>query len=109
MSDDTPTSDPTDELRNTLVALRDEMAKVIVGQDGLVTGLLTAALANGHVLLEGVPVVGVEAGVSLGWDRYADVTVTIDRFGASAPGDVAMEQLGFTATAVERAARSLII
>jgi len=51
VSDDTP----TDELRNTLVALRDEMAKVIVGQDGLVTGLLTAALANGHVLLEGVP------------------------------------------------------
>jgi len=62
-----------------------------------------------EVLLEGVPVVGVEAGVSLGWDRYADLTVTIDRFGASAPGDVAMEELGFTADAVERAARSLII
>jgi len=61
-----------------------------------------------EVLLEGVPVVGVEAGVSLGWDRYADLAVTIDRFGASAPGDVAMEKLGFTAEAVERAARSLI-
>ena len=44
-----------EQLRSTLVALREQMAKVIVGQDGVVTGLLTAALANGHVLLEGVP------------------------------------------------------
>lgn len=48
-------TDAHDQLRTTLVALRDEMAKVIVGQDGVVTGLLTSALANGHVLLEGVP------------------------------------------------------
>lgn len=61
-----------------------------------------------EVLLEGVPVVGVEAGVSQGWDRYADVTVTIDTFGASAPGDVAMERFGFTAAHVEQAARSLL-
>ncbi len=61
-----------------------------------------------EVLLEGVPVVGVEAGVSLGWDRYADLTVTIDTFGASAPGGVVMEKFGFTADNVERAARSLI-
>lgn len=58
MTDDETTpgrdADP-DGLRETLVALRQEMAKVIVGQDGVVTGLLTAALANGHVLLEGVP------------------------------------------------------
>lgn len=53
------------------------------------------------------PVVGVEAGISLGWDRWADVTVTIDRFGASAPGDEVMEKLGFNAAAVEAAARSL--
>ena len=61
-----------------------------------------------EVLLEGVPVLGVEAGVSLGWDRYADLTVTIDTFGASAPGDVVMEQFGFTAANVERVARSLV-
>ena len=48
-------TDNSDGVRDTLVALRDEMAKVIVGQEGVVTGLLTAALANGHVLLEGVP------------------------------------------------------
>ena len=52
--------------------------------------------------------VGVEAGVSLGWERWADLTVTIDRFGASAPGSEVMEKLGFNAAAVEAAARSLI-
>ena len=62
-----------------------------------------------EVLLEGVPVLGVEAGVSLGWDRYADLTVAIDSFGASAPGDVVMEQFGFTAANVEKAARTLIV
>jgi MoxR-like ATPase len=34
---------------------REEVAKVIVGQDALVDGLITALLADGHVLLEGVP------------------------------------------------------
>ena len=60
------------------------------------------------VLPPGVPVVGVEAGVSLGWDRWADTTVTIDEFGASAPGDLVMEKFGITASNVEAAARSLL-
>ena len=34
----------------------------------------------------GVPVVAVEAGVALGWERYADRTVSVDRFGARRPG-----------------------
>jgi MoxR-like ATPase len=41
--------------REALSAVRDEIAKVIVGQDGVVTGLVTALLVRGHVLLEGVP------------------------------------------------------
>ncbi len=36
-------------------AVRDEMAQVIVGQEGLVDRLLVGLLSNGHVLLEGVP------------------------------------------------------
>ncbi len=36
-------------------ALRQEIGRVIVGQHGLVDGLLIGLLANGHVLLEGVP------------------------------------------------------
>ncbi|NDV61304.1 MoxR family ATPase [Puniceicoccales bacterium CK1056] len=38
-----------------ITALRAEMAKVIVGQQYLIDRLLVGLLANGHVLLEGVP------------------------------------------------------
>ena len=38
-----------------LKALRDEVGRVVVGQRGLVDGLLTGLLAGGHVLVEGVP------------------------------------------------------
>ena len=38
-------------------------------------------------------------------DRYADATVGIDRFGASAPGDVVMAELGITPEPVAAAAR----
>ena len=31
------------------------MAKAVVGQDAVVTGLVIALLVRGHVLLEGVP------------------------------------------------------
>jgi MoxR-like ATPase len=41
--------------RDALVDVRQEIAKVVVGQDGVVTGLITALLVRGHVLLEGVP------------------------------------------------------
>ena len=35
--------------------LKDEIGKIVVGQEELINGLLTGLLANGHVLLEGVP------------------------------------------------------
>ena len=41
--------------RAALTALRDEVAKAVVGQDSVVTGLVIALLCRGHVLLEGVP------------------------------------------------------
>ncbi|HVF77879.1 MAG TPA: transketolase [Solirubrobacteraceae bacterium] len=43
-----------------------------------------------------LPTVSVEAGVRMGWERYADAIVSIDRFGASAPGDLVLEKLGIT-------------
>jgi transketolase len=49
-----------------------------------------------EVLPPDLPTVSVEAGVSLGWDRFADDFVAIDRFGASAPGTEVLERLGFT-------------
>jgi transketolase len=55
-----------------------------------------------------VPRLAVEAASSFGWERYADATVCIDRFGASAPGDVAMEEFGFTPEHVVERATSLL-
>ena len=43
------------ELRASVVQIKGELAKVIVGQKQLVNLLLTALLAEGHVLLEGAP------------------------------------------------------
>jgi transketolase len=57
-----------------------------------------------EVLPPGVPTLAVEAGVRFGWERYADDVVSIDRFGASAPGEVVMRELGITPEhTVERA------
>ncbi|WP_184584062.1 AAA family ATPase [Lipingzhangella halophila] len=44
-----------EEARAALTALRDEVAKAVVGQDETVTGLVVALLTRGHVLMEGVP------------------------------------------------------
>ena len=53
-----PTVDTTadeDAARNALHTLRNEIAKAVVGQDAVVSGLVIALLCQGHVLLEGVP------------------------------------------------------
>jgi MoxR-like ATPase len=47
-----------DGFRADFQRLRAEVAKVIVGQDDIVEGTLTALIAGGHVLLEGVPGLG---------------------------------------------------
>jgi transketolase len=53
----------------------------------------------------------IEAGVRQGWDRYVgpqgDV-ICIDRFGASAPGEVALKNLGFNVENVLTHARALL-
>ena len=59
------------------------------------------------VLPPGMPTLAVEAGVSMGWARYADDVVALDRFGASAPGGVVMAKFGFTPEHV--AARALAL
>ena len=51
-----PEPDPVEvAARQSLNQLRAEIAKAVVGQDAVVTGLLVALLCRGHVLLEGVP------------------------------------------------------
>lgn len=60
------------------------------------------------VLPPEVPTLAVEAGASLGWDRWADDSVSLDRFGASAPGDIALANLGYTPENVADRARQLV-
>ena len=55
----------------------------------------------------GVPVVSVEAGVTLGWHKYADHIIGIDRFGASAPGAVALKELGISVEVIVNKVKSL--
>ena len=60
------------------------------------------------VLPIGVPTLAVEAGVELGWHKYADDVVSIERFGASAPGNVVMEKLGLNVDDVVARAVELV-
>src|SRR5688572_11196059 len=47
-----------ENVRQMVMGLEEELSSVIVGQRGVVRGVLTALLAGGHVLLEGVPGLG---------------------------------------------------
>ena len=41
--------------QESLLTLKSEIGKAVVGQDGAITGLIVALVAGGHALLEGVP------------------------------------------------------
>ncbi len=59
----------------------------------------------------GVPVLAIEAGGSLGWKPYLGdgiATISVDRFGASAPGETVMEKYGFTVDNVYNQAKSIL-
>ncbi|MER3490390.1 MAG: hypothetical protein C4328_11005, partial [Meiothermus sp.] len=56
----------------------------------------------------GLPTLAVEAGASLGWERYADAVVGIDHFGASAPYPAVYHNLGFRPGTVARAMLELL-
>jgi transketolase len=53
----------------------------------------------------------VEAGVRQGWDRYVGAkgdVICLDRFGASSPGDVALQNLGFNVDNIRKHAKTLL-
>ena len=60
------------------------------------------------VFPRGIPVLSVEAGSTFGWSKYADHSIGIDRFGASAPGTVVMQKLGLNVQHVVDSAIALI-
>jgi len=61
-----------------------------------------------EVLTTGVPVLSVEAATTFGWERYADDSLGIDHFGASAPGEVVMREFGFDPVNVAARATALL-
>lgn len=72
---------------------------------------LFAAQPEGYrndVLDDQRPILAVEAAASFGWERWADDAVSIDRFGASGPGDEVLAMLGFTPANVADRATALL-
>ena len=58
MTDSEQLKSQLDAFRGDFEKLRSEVGKVIVGQEDIVDGTLSALIAGGHVLLEGVPGLG---------------------------------------------------
>jgi MoxR-like ATPase len=50
-----PPPPSSNEARDAILRVRQEVGKVVVGQDGTLSGLVAALIVRGHVLLEGVP------------------------------------------------------
>src|SRR4051812_25641439 len=46
------------EFRTRIAAIKEQIARVVVGQEMIVEGVLMCLCAGGHVLLEGVPGLG---------------------------------------------------
>ncbi|WP_040494679.1 transketolase [Ilumatobacter nonamiensis] len=61
-----------------------------------------------EIFPDGVPVLSVEAGVTFGWAAYADDSIGIDRFGASAPGNLVLDKLGINVGHVVERATALV-
>jgi transketolase len=64
--------------------------------------------ARAAVIPPGTPSVSVEAASPTGWHEFVDDVVGLTRFGASAPGDVVMRELGITAENVAAHVRALL-
>ena len=95
--------------RTTLLQFLREDLKLTgtkMGCDRLQCGACTVVLNGKNVY--SCTTLAVEASASFGWDRWADDSVSIDHFGASAPGKVALENFGYTATNVAERARQLV-
>jgi transketolase len=60
------------------------------------------------VLPAGVPKISVEAAVSMGWSKWVDESISIERFGASAPGSEVLEKFGFSAEGIAKRVRALL-
>jgi transketolase len=115
-------SDPAGACDAVIAATGSEVALALRAQDELSSEGISARVVSmpswelldaqpdeyrESIFPPGVPVVAVEAGVGLGWQRFAERTVSVDRFGASAPGEEVLRRLGVTSEAVTTAVREV--
>lgn len=99
------------------VAVAVEAARVL-GDDGMQVRVVSMPCpelfaaqdptVRSHVLPIGAPVLSLEAASTFGWSTFADDSIGIDRFGASAPGNVALARLGISVDNVVARARELL-
>ena len=65
-----------------------------------------------NFVIENIPIITIEAGTTIGWSQFYSGTegksIGIDRFGASAPGDIVMEKLGLSVKNVVLTAKKLL-
>lgn len=90
--------DRAQQLVNRVQVLREEIGKALIGQDDLIFDLLTALLAGGHILLEGLPGLGKTLLVkslasSLGLS-FARIQFTPDLMPADITGTRIVEDIG---------------
>ncbi|MFC5506453.1 MULTISPECIES: transketolase [Bosea] len=110
----------------TLIATGSEVALALAAADALHEQMVEAAVVSipcferfsaqppsvRQAILGRAPRIGIEAAVSLGWDRWIGsegTFVGMHGFGASAPADVLFEKFGLTAAAIETAAMKAVI
>ena len=106
----------------TLVATGSEVSLIVdaaerLASDGVVARVVSmpswerfeaaGRAYQAEVLPPEVPVLAVEAQITFGWHRWADDVIGIDRFGASAPGDVVLRELGINVDNVVERAKAL--
>jgi transketolase len=60
------------------------------------------------VLPPELPKISIEAGVAQGWERWVDESISIERYGASAPGNEVLAKLGISVEAVLTAVHELL-
>ncbi|MGH2841637.1 MAG: transketolase-like TK C-terminal-containing protein, partial [Solirubrobacteraceae bacterium] len=109
-----------DGAQATIVATGSEVSTALAARDELDVPVRVVSMPSWElfeqqdddyqqsVLPIDMPTVSVEAAVRLGWERYADVSVSVERFGASAPGEVVLEKLGITPANVAAHVRELL-
>ncbi|MDG2027508.1 MAG: transketolase [Acidimicrobiales bacterium] len=114
---------PADDAAITLVGTGSEVSVCVEAADALAASGIAArvvsmpcwelfeqldAHAQAAVIPRTTPSLAIEAGSSMGWHRWVDDVIGIDRFGASAPGDTVLSELGINADNIVARARALI-